>query len=115
MMIYDVTETIQIEGPDISFNECVMVLYVTMFKDRKLRRMADGDIIPFDFIWNDVLEMETDDPEMPDNTARSIMRRRFEEIKLEHPEKTSIQVLQDFRDTSEELYNLIRHYATNEC
>jgi hypothetical protein len=34
--------------------------------------MSDGDIMPFDFIWNDVLEMENDDPEAPEATTRSM-------------------------------------------
>ena len=74
--------------------------------DGKLRRMSDGDIMPFDFIWNDVLEMETDDPEAPEARTRVIMMRRLEELKLEHPDKTSGQVLARFRQTSEELYNV---------
>jgi hypothetical protein len=78
--------------------------------DGKLRRMDDGDIMPFDYIWNDILEMETDDPEEPVSSIRSIMMCRIEELKLEHPEKTSNQVLARFRDSCEEIYNLVRDY-----
>jgi hypothetical protein len=101
-------ETRQITSEDgFSFNESVVVIWTTMTTgDGKLRRMSDGDIMPFDFIWNDVLEMESDDLEAPESRIRAIMMRRFEELKLEHPDKTAVQVLARFRQSSEELYNV---------
>ena len=104
----DIEETRQITSEDgFSFNESVYVIWTTMTTgDGNLRRMDDGDIMPFDFIWNDVLEMETDDPEAPEATTRLIMMRRLEELKLMHPDKTAEQVLARFRQTSEELYNV---------
>jgi hypothetical protein len=100
--------TRQITSKDgFSFNECVMVIYTTMTtKAGKLRRMSDGDIMPFDYIWNDVLEMESDDPEAPESTIRVIMMRRLEELKLEHPDKTADQVMARFRQSCEELYHI---------
>jgi hypothetical protein len=94
-----------------SFNECVMVIYTIMITDDgNLRRMPDGDIMPFDFIWNDVLEMESDDPEAPESTKRAIMMSRLRELKFEHPEKTSDQVLSQFRHSCELLYHIVLDY-----
>ena len=103
----DIEETRQITSEDGFSFAVVVVIWTTMtIDDGKLRLMSDGDIMPFDFIWNDVLEMENDDPEAPEATTRSIMIRRLEELRLEHPDKTAEQVLADFRQACELLYNI---------
>jgi hypothetical protein len=107
----EIEHTRQVTVGDFSINECAFVISTTMTtKDGNLRRMEDGDIMPFDFIWNDILEMETDVPEDPESSIRRIMLRRIEEMKLKYPEKTAKQVFVEFRKASEEPYNIIRDY-----
>ncbi len=92
-----------------------MVVHATMTdNDGTLRRMPSGDIIPFDLIWNGVLEMETDFPEAPDSSIRQLMMRRFEELKLENPDETAPEVMAGFRRAFETLYKIILEYKFKE-
>jgi hypothetical protein len=93
----EIEQTRQVTAGDFSFNECALVISTTMTtKDGNLRRMEDGDIMPFDFIWNDILEMETDVPEDPESSIRRIMLRRIEEMKSKYPEKLQNRCLWNF-------------------
>jgi hypothetical protein len=107
-MTIEETRTITFKD-GLSVNESVMVIWTTMTtEDGNSRRMLDGDIMPFQFIWNDVLGMETDDPEDPESRIRAVMMCRLDELKLKYPEKTSTQVLSHFRQSCEELYHVFR-------
>jgi hypothetical protein len=92
-----ITKTKTIRGHSSSFNECVMPLLTSMFdREGKLHRHEDGQVLSFDEIWTDILQMDEEVPE-GESTGHDIIVCRLREIAEMEPDKTPEELKAGFR------------------